>query len=426
MVLLLVENENSMRTLTLSLLLSFCLLSRGQDIWFQIPSNTVKRLNAIDFPSNSVGYIGGNDSLLLKTINGGKSWQKLNPSGIGFLPTAKNIIHLEFVNESKGYLILDSQNPSNLLFKTMDGGQNWIPDSASICYPKTTYFFDQDNGLAGGGGCFQGEYVERFVNGKWQGSQFIGVITDTYIRTIDFLNNNIGMAAGNSKYIFLTSNGGISWDTIPILLDTGITDILIVNDTLAYATFTKFGDMGVLISTDGGQTWDFDWSVGSFLYPGFFAVSKTSTEKLYFGGISASSSVGIMQYESNTFWFTDMVDHFIYDLDTYGNSTVFAVGDSGYIITNADPTFISVSTIPDVNEVSIYPNPTRSELIVEIPFDGTVLYSITDVQGRHILTDVKISGGRININLSGTKPGVYFLSLEFGDQQIIKRIIKIE
>ena len=53
--------------------------------WHQIPSGTTSKLNTIDFPSASIGYIGGNDSTLLKTTDGGETWNPVNFSGGDFL-----------------------------------------------------------------------------------------------------------------------------------------------------------------------------------------------------------------------------------------------------------------------------------------------------------------------------------------------------
>ena len=64
---------------TITFVLSTFLLSTGytQD-WFQVESGTLNDLKVIDFPTNLVGYIGGEDSLLLKTIDGGQTWEKLS------------------------------------------------------------------------------------------------------------------------------------------------------------------------------------------------------------------------------------------------------------------------------------------------------------------------------------------------------------
>lgn len=71
---------------TITCVLSTLLLSIGfaQD-WFQVESGTLNDLKVIDFPTNLVGYIGGEDSLLLKTIDGGQTWERINYSGVNFV-----------------------------------------------------------------------------------------------------------------------------------------------------------------------------------------------------------------------------------------------------------------------------------------------------------------------------------------------------
>jgi photosystem II stability/assembly factor-like uncharacterized protein len=116
------------------------------DTWNQISSGTQKKLNTIDFPSSSVGYIGGNDSLLLKTTDGGVTWQKLNFSGITFLPGGEHIINMQFVNDTVGFITVGPYSGS---YKTVNGGLTWtaLPLPGNMCYNQGLFFSDENNGF---------------------------------------------------------------------------------------------------------------------------------------------------------------------------------------------------------------------------------------------------------------------------------------
>ena len=64
--------------------------------WNEIPSGTNKTLNSVSFPSASVGYIVGNDSLILKTVDGGLSWNPLDLSNFNFAGTTNNFLSVQF------------------------------------------------------------------------------------------------------------------------------------------------------------------------------------------------------------------------------------------------------------------------------------------------------------------------------------------
>src|SRR5687768_13877794 len=92
---------------TIKLILFAGLFSLGvnaQTTWYEIPTGTTKKLNTIHFPSSTVGYIGGNDSLLLKTIDGGETWNPVAFTGVTFYPGGEHIINLKFVSETIGYM----------------------------------------------------------------------------------------------------------------------------------------------------------------------------------------------------------------------------------------------------------------------------------------------------------------------------------
>ena len=228
----------------------------GQTTWYEIPTGTNKQLNVIEFASANVGFIGGNDSLLLKTTNGGVSWDSLSFTGVTFGLGGEAIVNLKFVSESIGYMTVGPYSGS---YKTTDGGLTWslITFTGTMCYNQGMYFFSEDNGAIGGSGCFQGEHIEMMSAGvltvptintpSWTASD---IVLD-----IDFEGANFGLAVSESR-IVRTTDGGATWDTIPHgFPDILLTSIEIMDDTLAYAGYIDLSsNFGLLMTTDAGLT----------------------------------------------------------------------------------------------------------------------------------------------------------------------------
>lgn len=363
-------------------LFSLCLMAlpyfATAQTWYEIPTGTTKKLNAIDFPSDQVGYIGGNDSLLLKTVNGGETWTTLNYTGVNFLPGGGHILNLDFVSENVGYMTV---GPYSGTYKTIDGGLNWtsLATSGNLCYNQGLFFFDEQNGFIGGSGCFQGELIDRMSSGTIAPANmyYSTWLSENRLVDIDFYSADYGLAASISGYIFRTVDGGISWDSIPSgLTDIPLTSVAIINDTLAYAGYNDLGSgFGILISTDSGLTWNMDMSSATFFYPAYFSVHQSGNGKVYSGAQPSWGNSGLI-FESDApgNWSYAEVDHPIYDLSSYNDSIVFAVGDSGYVVANIPPGNLSSHDFlsPDETSFGIYPNPTGDHFRIYSPPTNTI------------------------------------------------------
>ncbi|MBK9637851.1 MAG: T9SS type A sorting domain-containing protein [Bacteroidetes bacterium] len=340
--------------------------------WFPITSGTTKNLNAIHFQSSSVGYISGDDSLLLKTTGGGLTWNPINASGLNFLGWNADILNLQFLTDSIGYLTM---GPYSISYKTIDGGLNWTPNAqaGNNCYNQGIFFFDPDNGFIGGSGCFQGELISRLSAGTWSQATMNSSTWDSQnmIVDIDFYNSQLGIAASKSGLIFRTTDGGLNWDSIPSNPSMNpLTSVLMVNDTLAYAGYQSLSvGFGLYISIDGGLTWAEDLNSATFFYPDFLTLHQSGSGEIFSGGVSQGSQTGlIFRSPGNIFsWNYDVVDQQINDISSYNDSTVFAVGDSGYIVVNKILTGLLSNNAPQLVEIKISPNPTNQYFKMEFP-----------------------------------------------------------
>jgi signal transduction histidine kinase/ligand-binding sensor domain-containing protein/DNA-binding response OmpR family regulator/photosystem II stability/assembly factor-like uncharacterized protein len=176
--------------------------------------------------------------------------------------------------------ILEDKN-GNLWISTNKGLSNLIPKN--IRFEN----FDVNDGLQSNqfnrGACFQNKNGEMFFGGINGFNAFYTdsieynqqipnvVITDFQIlnkqvdiqkdeyqrrsiKTIDFVNSEIGWLAGDD-ILLKTENGGQTWSALPLDLGWGIQMIDFINDSVGWAVAQKFDDYKIIKTLDGGQTW---------------------------------------------------------------------------------------------------------------------------------------------------------------------------
>jgi photosystem II stability/assembly factor-like uncharacterized protein len=143
----------------------------------------------IYFPSDQVGYAGGEGGVLKKTTNGGVSWSSIN-SG-----TTSDINSIFFINDLVGYIA-----GINSTFKTTDGGTSWaIVNPLSNVY--AIHFYTIDSGYAVTGG---GSLLKTIDAGNSWTLVAPGNITDMSVRDAAFLNGKV-IAVGLQGDIFVTN-----------------------------------------------------------------------------------------------------------------------------------------------------------------------------------------------------------------------------
>ena len=294
------------------------------------------------------------------------------------------------------------------------------------------YFFDENNGVIGGSGCFQSELVDQLVNGTWSSGQITNFsdfdpafrITDS-----DFYGPNLGLASSAGGRILRTTNGGQNWsiipspygDTVPLL------SILLVDDTLAFAGYDQQdgAGFGLLTSHDGGLTWLEESTMATFYYPDYFGIHRAGNGKIYTGANENFGSTGlIFTATNNHLWNYENVDHPIYDFSSFNDSIVFGIGDSGYLVTNVPLAILNFDEQSAVElNMEIFPNPTTGKLSITLPVEHSTgfNYRLVTTAGKFIDAG-KLDGSQLD--LSQMAAGMYILQISDGETQYTSRIIK--
>jgi photosystem II stability/assembly factor-like uncharacterized protein len=403
-----------MKKLISSLLFAFLATSLSAQLtWHPISVPTQANLHCISFGTNQVGYIGGSDSTLLKTMDGGKTWTRMAivlTDNIGW----HNITDINFVDAATGYML-----DNNSIFRTTDGGASWVseqPNQTNMCFKTGLFFLNDGNGFVGGSMCFQGATIGNKVNGIWDTVEVIGGWdASQQIHAFDFRNPQLGLAVGQQSTIFRTTDGGLSWDSVYASIDTlNLTDVAFLNDTLVYASYSNVGLEGAIVSYDGGLTWQRDFGLATFAYPGFDAALNVAGRPYLAGRVSWGNG-GIIFNLTPTWWNYSLVPQRIHGLDMHSDSTVFAVGDSGYVAVNRLPSSIGFADYDHIN-IEVFPNPASDLITISLPesFIGeTVL--VYDMRGACVFKE-EIKHGKQKVNIAPLATGAYILC--FGDSQL--------
>ncbi|PWL23456.1 MAG: hypothetical protein DCO96_16025 [Fluviicola sp. XM-24bin1] len=118
--------------------------------WLQVNVPTQENLNDIQFIDDQVGYIAGDNYTLLKTVDGGETWDTISHQGLPSSSWLKNIQEIEFVDANIGYLTIEEQG---WMYKTSDGGLNWAQvqnNQTNQCYPVSIFLNGEDDMFIGG------------------------------------------------------------------------------------------------------------------------------------------------------------------------------------------------------------------------------------------------------------------------------------
>ncbi len=407
-------------------LMCMCTIGLNAQVWNQVSVPTTEKLNTIDFPSNQVGYIGGDNGVLLKTVDGGETWDEVVYTGVSAV--TYNIEDLQFIDENIGFMVLDF----NGSYKTTDGGLTWVEDTdmelGNFCYRNTVHALDEDHLFLGGAGCFQSTIIKEFNTGTWSEKSIDHEMFDPsyLVNDIDF-RGNLGLASTTGAYILRSTDMGQNWDTIrtPIVNDgEGLTSVLIVDDLIAFAGHTDgTGQYGIFKSVDAGLTWEQDFGSATFFYASWLSLGKSANGNVYTGAVSSTGEYALM-FEYGSDWSYEVVDQLIYSISSYDQDVVFAVGDSGYVIVNKDLSSLSIAEEKELL-ISSFPNPVQDVLNITGSELNNATIRVHDTQMKEVDASMtRINDNHVELHLSGLSAGVYFLMVESGGQQAVQKIVK--
>jgi photosystem II stability/assembly factor-like uncharacterized protein len=325
------------------LLLSFLVFTSSSILaqWAAQTSGTTQSLYAVKAINENVVWVGGSNGTLLKTTDGGLTW---NP-----LTTVPNRAYsLDAIDENTAWIYVT--NPStgadSKIYKTTDGGTTWnVQYSNAANFGNVIKFFDANYGVA------YGDPEPWPPNTDWEilvttngGTNWTRVPNTAYppansayseygdVGSMAVYGNNVWFGTANSSgaapflaRVYKSTDKGNTWTAVEV--GGGVVSVSGIS--------FKNNNVGVLCTyegqfaktTDGGATWTLSSTVAASAFHTVNYVPN-STRFLAVG----TSGVTYLSIDDGATW-SMITPHSSRLRDVCGaGATAFAVGDAGSIV----------------------------------------------------------------------------------------------
>jgi photosystem II stability/assembly factor-like uncharacterized protein len=272
--------------------------------WSMQTSGVEVRLRGVSAVSEQVAWASGVDSTVLRTIDGGATWQKLKVTD-----EALDFRDIDAIDAQTAYILSIGNGPASRIYKTIDGGNTWRMQ-------------------------FKNEDDKAFLD------------------AMSFWDANHGIVFGDSVekqfYILTTSDGGSTWARVPTanlppaLVNEGAfaasgTNIAVFGKTHAWIGTGAATKSRVLHTADGGHTWQVaDTPIASGPSAGIFSIAfRDAKHGVVVGGDykeeqEAVDNLAVTSDGGNTWTLVKGLSGFR-SVVTYvpGTKTLIAIGPSG-------------------------------------------------------------------------------------------------
>jgi len=407
----------------LMLALLFTLSSEvfSQSTWYNRFFSNIggNQLRRVQFKTSLIGFAAGGNGTLLKTVDGGDSWNTLN---IGTNPYISSIF---FLNQNTGWLGTQANN----IVKTVDGGNTWsfhtIPTTSFVA---SIHFINDQTGFASA----NSGQILKTTNG---GTNWVNVAPSTIAwGEIQFTDQNTGYVLQHYD-LYKTTNGGTTWGSV--LHNSGGINYFQEMDFLNSNTGWVTTPGQIAKTTNGGQTWAFyaiaiqrpmavkfltedrGWCVGYNDSPSQKGIVAATTN----GGASWSVQTSIT---NNVFWDVSFVDQ---NLGWASGNAMLAFTVTGGLVS---VTPISTQTPDAYSLKQNYPNPFNPTTsikfaITKSDFVTLKIYSMNGAEVKTLMNENMNTGSyEVSFDAAELTSGTYFYTLQSGDFRETKKMMLVK
>lgn len=217
------------------------------------PKPTYQGIRSVSFPSVDTGYIVTEGSKVMRTVDGGETWEDLE---IMFVA-----LHIEFLNNNHGFITAFDE-----VYSTEDAGETWQTHEVEplvSCWE--TYFYNNNLGFAFGWDGYLARTTDDGIT--WEGIQDFTGSDIFYYTEMEFANTNTGYAVGyfetTDRVLRRTDDCGNNWHDITVpSIHEFVTSVAVLGpDDIWIGTGISVFDSlpcpaNVYHSIDGGVTWE--------------------------------------------------------------------------------------------------------------------------------------------------------------------------
>ena len=243
--------------------------------WTMQNSGVTARLRGVSAVSERVAWASGSGSTVLRTIDGGLTWQKLTVT-----TDALDFRDIDAVDAQTAYLLAAGNGPASRIYKTTDAGKTWTMQFKAEdpkVFLDAMSFWDADHGIVFGdsiGGQFYilttkdgGRVWSRVPADKLPPSlenEGAFAASGTNIALFGKSNAWIGTGAATKSRVLHTADGGETWQISDTPLTSGPSAGIFSiafhdakHGVVAGGDYRKEKDAinNLAVTSDGGITW---------------------------------------------------------------------------------------------------------------------------------------------------------------------------
>lgn len=219
----------------------------GGASWQQVYSSSLA-VRDITFVNDSLGFACGDSLLIVKTTDGGNTWNKLD------LPYVPVIIcpltSIQFRDAQHGYICGGENTDKGITLRTADGGAWWDYQAFYNTEITENYFTNDTTGYITANGAVFKATADALVN------NYLNIDGD-FFTSVCFISDASGFVCGYDGGIYKTTDAGVSWkqvrkDNSAFSARTHFNEIRFINEHNGLAV----GNNGeVFYTNDIGETW---------------------------------------------------------------------------------------------------------------------------------------------------------------------------
>lgn len=198
----------------------------------------------LEYVDADVAYAVGSGATVLKSVDGGASWDIAYRLYELIDEPTLNLRELHFLDAEHGFVVGDG----GTVVRTTDGGHTWANVSApTTAHLRDLYFFDADTGYVTG----DRGVLYRTTNGGMTWTAVTHPAVNVDLTVVAFASVDEGWIAGEDAEVWKTADGGASWTDASFGVGGDIVMGRMMGDG-RLALVNSFG--GVFPSTTGGFT----------------------------------------------------------------------------------------------------------------------------------------------------------------------------
>jgi photosystem II stability/assembly factor-like uncharacterized protein len=225
----------------------------GGKSWSKYPLNTTEDINEIYFRNDKDGYLVAG-KLLFITNDGGKTWQLTRIFRLADFPKGTpEFLSIRFADKRRGMAVgsvlnKDGSVNDSLVMRTEDGGETWqritVPTKKELMHldyrGSSRVWAVGDDGVI----LYSGD------GGTTWSTQNSGTSKTLY--NVDFRNDDLGFAVGDAGTILRTENGGLRWEPVASAFTDTFLRVSFTDDKNGWIV----GHGGAILrSGDKGKSW---------------------------------------------------------------------------------------------------------------------------------------------------------------------------